>query len=141
MKKLLSVALALSMIFSLTACSKQAEEGSSDSSLDDEVTGRYSTLNDLETMVEMEKLDNERKETISGMSIDSKTKETILEISSENAEAKGVCGVDLVWYYKDNCLVIRGTGEMMDFVYDYMEDNGGYSWTSVNKPWNEYVDS
>lgn len=44
--------------------------------------------------------------------------EYINSITIDNAEAKGICGSDLMWFYKDNVLVIRGTGDMPDFGSD-----------------------
>ena len=35
-------------------------------------------------------------------------------ITFDNAEDSGVCGADLYWLYKDNVLVIRGTGDMVE---------------------------
>lgn len=40
--------------------------------------------------------------------------EYLNSITIDNAEAKGICGNDLMWFYKDNVLVIRGTGDMTD---------------------------
>ncbi len=45
-------------------------------------------------------------------------------ITLETAEQKGVCGNDLIWFYKDNVLVIQGTGPMTDYEYE-------------TKPWAE----
>jgi len=51
-------------------------------------------------------------------------------ITAETAEAKGVCGADLTWYYQDNVLVIKGTGEMID-----------HSSANSDRPsWAEYAD-
>lgn len=36
-------------------------------------------------------------------------------INRENAEDYGICGENLVWYYKDHILVIRGQGPMDDY--------------------------
>ena len=43
------------------------------------------------------------------------TQEFLDSITPETAEAKGVCGADLTWYYQDNVLVIKGTGRITDF--------------------------
>jgi len=53
------------------------------------------------------------------------TEDFLKTITVETAEAKGVCGADLTWYYKDNVLVIKGTGEMTDFSGD-------------DVPWHDY---
>lgn len=57
------------------------------------------------------------------------TQKFLDSITPETAEAKGVCGADLTWYYQDGVLVIKGTGEMTD--YDSL---------SRNAPWNEFKD-
>lgn len=56
------------------------------------------------------------------------TQEFLDSITPETAEAKGVCGADLTWYYQDNVLVIKGTGEITDFG------------SPNDVPWNEYTD-
>lgn len=43
------------------------------------------------------------------------TDDFLKTITAETAEAKGVCGADLTWYYQDGVLVIKGTGEMNDY--------------------------
>lgn len=43
------------------------------------------------------------------------TDDFLKTITAETADAKGVCGADLTWYYQDNVLVIKGTGEMNDY--------------------------
>jgi len=48
----------------------------------------------------------------SGNSTSNATEEFLKTITAETAGAKGVCGPDLTWYYQDNVLVIKSTGEM-----------------------------
>ena len=36
-------------------------------------------------------------------------------VTAENAQAAGVCGPDIVWYFKDGVLVLEGTGPMTDY--------------------------
>ncbi len=57
--------------------------------------------------------------------ISKSSQEFIDAINAENAEEKGVCGADLTWYYKDNVLVIKGTGPMND--YDFFR--------GIEAPW------
>lgn len=54
-------------------------------------------------------------------------------ITPETAEAKGACGSDITWYYQDNVLVLKGTGEMSDYDQDT-------SWDGVISPWRSYED-
>lgn len=54
-------------------------------------------------------------------------------ITPETAEAKGACGGDITWYYQDNVLVLKGTGEMSDYDQDT-------SWDGVLSPWRSYED-
>lgn len=57
--------------------------------------------------------------------ISKSSQEFIDALNAENAEEKGVCGADLTWYYKDNVLVIKGTGPMND--YDFFR--------GIEAPW------
>ena len=50
-------------------------------------------------------------------------------VTAENAQAAGVCGPDIVWYFKDGVLVLEGTGPMTDYAqptgpiwHDFCED-------------------
>ena len=64
------------------------------------VLSACSTIN-VDNKVNSEYTDNSAKQ---GSDMD-----RLLEtITAETAEYKGVCGVDLTWYYKDNVLVIKG---------------------------------
>lgn len=62
------------------------------------------------------------------------TQEFLDSITPETAEAKGVCGADLTWYYQDNVLVIKGTGAMAD--YDTSDDLSA----ETIAPWRSYND-
>lgn len=62
------------------------------------------------------------------------TEEFLRTITAETAEAKGVCGADLTWYYQDNVLVIKGTGEMTDYERVWTQDEQYYIPTA---PWYE----
>lgn len=42
-------------------------------------------------------------------------------ITSENAEYQGSCGADAKWYYKDNVLVIKGTGVITNAGWKYKD--------------------
>lgn len=53
-------------------------------------------------------------------------------ITSENAEAHGICGADMEWYYKDNVMVLRGTGATVDY-----EEGWG---KAKDLPWDDYVE-
>ena len=59
---------------------------------------------------------------------DKETQKFLDSITSETAEAKGVCGADLTWYYQDGVLVITGTGDMNDYVD---------GWGDSTAPWND----
>lgn len=56
------------------------------------------------------------------------TEEFLKTITPETAKEKGVCGADLTWYYQDNVLVVRGSGDMTDY-----DD----STTTPNAPWHQ----
>ncbi len=63
------------------------------------------------------------------------TDDFLKTITAETAEAKGVCGADLTWYYQDGVLVIKGTGEMNDYPYSL----GGFLPSSqiTKAPWGK----
>lgn len=58
----------------------------------------------------------------------SATDDLLKTITADTAEAQGICGANLNWYYKDNVLVIKGTGAITE--YDNFAD----------VPWNDYRD-
>ncbi len=64
---------------------------------------------------------------------DQAAQEFLDSITPETAEAKGACGSDITWYYQDNVLVLKGTGEMSDYDQDT-------SWDGVISPWRSYED-
>lgn len=111
MKKHISALLALSMVLLLSACGGQSQPQDSSGSL-------------LSETPESSQSGSEQQSNQSDP-----TQELINSITAETAEAKGVCGVDLYWYYQDNVLVIKGTGEMTN----YYEANG----SSKDVPWYE----
>lgn len=49
-------------------------------------------------------------------------------VTAENAQATGVCGPDIVWYFKDGVLVLEGTGPMTDYGYFDSQDHGSPAW-------------
>lgn len=59
------------------------------------------------------------------------SEEYLRTITEETATAKGECGNDLKWYYKDGVLVIKGTGEMTDYYSDAYEDHYA-PWVTYN---------
>ena len=77
-----------------------------------------------------ENADETKADSASGSSDkDSETQSLIDSISTDAAEYQGVCGADARWYYKDNVLVIKGTGEITDNPWQSVEYkvNGEYS--------------
>ena len=51
-------------------------------------------------------------------------------VTAENAQATGVCGPDIVWYFKDGVLVLEGTGPMTDY------NSNTAPWTSFDNEIN-----
>ena len=88
MKKLTALLLAFMLVIGLTACGSGTGAGNGTGSGDTSTGG-----------------------------ISKSSQEFIDALNAENAEEKGVCGVDLTWYYKDNVLVIKGTGAMNDYEF------------------------
>lgn len=96
MKKFTALLLAFILVIGLTACGSGAGAGNGAGSGDASTGG-----------------------------ISKSSQEFIDALNAENAEEKGVCGADLTWYYKDNVLVIKGTGPMND--YDFFR--------GIEAPW------
>lgn len=99
MKKIQALILSAVLILSLTACGGQADTKANGNSADADVNINSNS-----------------------------TEEFLKTITPETAEAKGVCGADLTWYYQDNVLVIKGTGPMNDYTKG--------SWHTL-APWGE----
>lgn len=99
MKKFTALLLAFILVIGLTACGSGTGTGNGTGSGDTSTGG-----------------------------ISKSSQEFIDALNAENAEEKGVCGADLTWYYKDNVLVIKGTGPMNDYYYDY-------PFIDPNTPW------
>lgn len=96
------LALALSMILVLSACGTSSSKSPSSSDTNNNKPNATTTDSSIPT----------KNISTSG---DSVTDDFLKTITPETAEAKGVCGSDLTWYYQDGVLVIKGTGEMNDY--------------------------
>jgi len=104
MKKQCLIAIGLIAVLALSACgntSGQLQEGKKDDTSSNNVKANTDNLSGTQED-----------------STNSVTEDFLKTITAETAEAKGVCGNDLTWYYQDNVLVIKGTGEMSDFSGD-----------------------
>ena len=97
-KKLLSLIVVTALAVGLTACGGSTE--SSDSK----------RVAELEEAKQGQSAEN----TNDSSDFDSETQSLIDSINADTAEYQGVCGADAKWYYKDNVLVIKGTGEITD---------------------------
>lgn len=114
MKKL---ALALSLMLVLSACGAPSSEATSKpddkpSTVTQEVKDDTPKKDDKDTSKDDEGTSKNEEDAPKK---DSFVEEYLNSINSETAEAKGVCGEDMVWYYKENVLVIKGTGEMINY--------------------------
>lgn len=56
---------------------------------------------------------SDEKSTSDGLSPEMEA--IVKTVNAETAESAGVCGADLVWYYRDSVLVISGEGEMTHY--------------------------
>lgn len=108
--------LALLLVFSLSACGKGG-------GADNNTPG----TNTSDTSVKDTNSANTDNTT------SSVTDDFLKTITAETAEAKGVCGADLTWYYQDGVLVIKGTGPMTDFGINVK--------TGQENPWGEHSGS
>lgn len=107
-KKLLSLIVVTALAVGLTACG-----GSTESSDSKRVAELEEQTEELQQQVDEEKQEQTDSSTSTG-NFDSETQSLIDSINADTAEYQGVCGADAKWYYKDNVLVIKGTGEITD---------------------------
>lgn len=130
MKRILSILLITTMIISLSACGN-TETSNNDN---DRVKELEARISELETQnAELQKQLTESTQGATGNNnsnnnsgIDSETQE-LITYTSENADYQGICGADAKWYYKDNVLVIKGTGEITDNPWKSDEYKNGSS--------------
>lgn len=122
-KTLILIISIVTMLILLCGCgqsestidSKKVEENLDTISKENEIVEETSkdTSNDIEKEIAEITPEQESSSKESDLA-----QEYINSITIDNAEAKGICGSDLMWFYKDNVLVIRGTGDMTDFGLD-----------------------
>lgn len=113
-KRVLALGLATALLTGLTACGNPSSTGDS--------TGQSAQGQPDNSAQQVQPQDS------------NSTQEFLDSITPETAEAKGVCGADLTWYYQDNVLVIKGTREMAD--YDSSDDLA----RQTIAPWRSYND-
>ena len=128
-KKLLSLLIITTLSIGITACGKSTE-----SSSDKTVAELEAQIEDLQKQLEEAKQGNST-DGLDGTesSYDSETQD-IIKYTEENAEYQGVCGADAKWYYKDNVLVIKGTGDITDPTWNYEEKDAlSINWLIIDE--------
>lgn len=115
-KKLLSLIMVTALAVGLTACG-----GSTESSDSKRVAELEAQIEELQQQLEEAKQGQSAENTNDSSDFDSETQSLIDSINADTAEYQGVCGADAKWYYKDNVLVIRGTGEITDNPWQSVE--------------------
>ena len=128
-KKLLSLLIITTLSIGITACGKSTE-----SSSDKTVAELEAQIEDLQKQLEEAKQGNST-DGLDGTesSSDSETQD-IIKYTEENAEYQGVCGADAKWYYKDNVLVIKGTGDIIDPTWNYEEKDAlSINWLIIDE--------
>ena len=111
-KRISSLIMITALAVGLTACGSSTE--SSDSK---RVAELEAQVEELQQQLEEAKQGQPASST-STSNFDSETQSLIDSINADTAEYQGVCGADAKWYYKDNVLVIRGTGEITNNTWD-----------------------
>lgn len=125
-KRILSLIMVTALVVGLTACGSSTE--SSDSKRVAELEAQVEELQQqLEEAKQGQSAENTTDLANNSTGFDSETQE-LIEYTADNAEYQGVCGTDVKWYYKDNVLVIRGTGEITDNPWH----NASYSMLDIN---------
>ncbi len=102
MKKMTALLLAAAMAVSMTACSPSEK-----------------FVESQEAPAADEQAESGSSDGSSSDGLSADTQAFLDSITADNAEAKGVCGTNATWYYKDNVLFIKGEGAMVDFDTDY----------------------
>ena len=128
-KKLLSLLIITTLSIGITACGKSTE-----SSSDKTVAELEAQIEDLQKQLEEAKQGNST-DGLDGTesSYDSETQD-IIKYTEENAEYQGVCGADAKWYYKDNVLVIKGTGDIVNLTWsDEYNDALSINWLIIDE--------
>ena len=125
-KRILSLIMVTALAVGLTACGSSTE--SSDSKRVAELEAQVAELQQqLEEAKQGQSAENTTDLANNSSGFDAETQE-LIEYTVENAEYQGVCGADAKWYYKDNVLVIRGTGEITDNPWH----NASYDMLDIN---------
>ncbi len=114
MKKRISALLALSMVVLLSSCGEQGQSQGSAGSLSSETPVNSPSGNEQQSVQP------------------DPAQDLINSITADTAEAQGICGADLYWYYQDNVLVIKGTGEMTNY-YEANESSKDFPWYEVSE--------
>lgn len=130
--KIISILLIATMTISLSACG-----GTENSNNNREVEKLEEQIEKLEEQIAELKSQNAELQKQIGESTQEKignnnTSSALESINESTAETWGVCGENLTWYYQNNILVIRGTGDMANWstvFYDY-----------ENIPWYDFRD-
>lgn len=99
MKKIFLILCTLLTFFLLSACNKS-----------NVITNEETTTELSETDKRQQEWQNEKNEIMNS-------------VNEENAEYKGKCGAYANWYYKDNTLVIKGKGSVIEDWKDYLREN------------------
>lgn len=115
-KRISSLIMITALAVGLTACGSSTE--STDSKSVAELEAQVEELQQqLEEAKQGQSAENTNDSTDNSSGFDSETQE-LIEYTADNAEYQGACGADAKWYYKDNVLVIKGTGEITDNTWD-----------------------
>ena len=127
-KKLITMLLGATVAISLIACGS-SEVGSNEEELKQQIEELQQQLAEAQQGAKEEVEETENDSASDESSSDSETQSLINSINADTAEYQGVCGADAKWYYKDNVLVIKGTGEISDNPWQSVEYkvNGKYS--------------
>lgn len=125
-KRISSLIMITALAVGLTACGSSTE--SSDGKRVAELEAQVAELQqELEEAKQGQSAENTTDIANNLSNFDSETQE-LIEYTADNAEYQGVCGADAKWYYKDNVLVIKGTGEITDNPWH----NASYDMLDIN---------
>ena len=112
--------LGATVAISLIACGS-SEVSNNEEELKQQIEELQQQLAEAQQGAKEEVDENKNDSASDESSLDSETQSLIDSINADTAEYQGVCGADAKWYYKDNVLVIKGTGEITDNPWQSVE--------------------
>ena len=125
-KKFLAQLMIAAMTISLSACGGTGNGNKNDR----EIEKLEEQIEELES--QNAELRKQLGESTQGTTGNNNTSGASASIDESTAETWGVCGENHTWYYQNGTLVIRGTGDMTDYYYNYGTHEVEHPWVDIH---------